>query len=413
MISEIHNHNANEAFVWIWLPNQSEPVVAGKLTREEKIYIFTYGKSYCARADAISLSPFELPLSDEIFETSGMRMMPSCLRDALPDAWGRRLIDYQYPQFQKNELDYGLLSGSDRIGALDFQHTANHFINRDLGNVSLKAIDDLAVALETDQQFPKSLAPILLHGTSVGGARPKCLINIDAVDYIAKFSLSTDLYPFLRAEFLSMRLAKLAGIRVADVSLKKIKERDILLIKRFDRYTVHKKQYRNIILSGLSLLGLDELEARYASYIELADIIRKHFDDPEAELKELYKRLAFNVLMGNTDDHARNHSAFWDGKLLALTPAYDICPQMRTGFEATQAMQIEGEAGNNSTLRNILSVCKHFLLTEKAARAIINHQIKTLDKNWPSLCDEAQLHKRERDRLWGSVIKSEFALLNW
>lgn len=252
-----------------------------------------------------------------------------------------------------------------------------------------------------------------MHGTSIGGARPKCLINIKGVDSIAKFSLSTDYYPFLKAEFLAMRLAKLAGIDAAEVMLKKIGGRDILLIKRFDRTLIRKNKYRKIILSGLSLLGLDELEARYASYTDLADIIRAHFNNPTLQLRELYKRLAFNVLIGNTDDHARNHSAFWDGKSLQLTPAYDICPQIRAGFEATQAMRIDGIYDQQSTLKNVLSVCDKYLLSETDAKKIINHQIKTLDKNWSSLCAEATINKREQNQLLGSTIKSEFCLMDW
>src|SRR5690554_6511118 len=97
------------------------------------------------------------------------------------------------------------------------------------------------------------------------------------------------------------------------------------------------------MVSALTLFGLDEMMARYASYEELTDIIRQRFDEPKATLRELYGRLVFNILCGNTDDHARNHAAFWDGKRLQLTPAYDICPQNRTGNEATQAMLITGE----------------------------------------------------------------------
>lgn len=92
-----------------------------------------------------------------------------------------------------------------------------------------------------------------------------------------------------------------------------------------------------MMLSGLSLLGLDEMEAKYARYPLLADLIRKSFTDPQGSLKELFSRLIFNVLIGNTDDHARNHAAFWDGDYLCFTPAYDLCPQLRVGREATQA----------------------------------------------------------------------------
>ncbi|OGV28016.1 MAG: hypothetical protein A3F18_05025 [Legionellales bacterium RIFCSPHIGHO2_12_FULL_37_14] len=407
------NLSSEEAFIWIWLREQAIPVVAGKLIKQDKRYFFIYGKSYLERKDAISLSPFELPLTAELFEPTGMKIMPACIRDALPDSWGRRLLEYQYPHLNLQELDYALLSGSNRIGSLDFQQSATAFISRDLGNISLNDINNFAGVFETDQNFSKKLAPIFLHGTSVGGARPKCLINIHGVDYIAKFSLSTDYYPLLRTEYLAMRLAKLVGIDVAEVEFKTFKGRDILLIKRFDRYYKDNNYYKRLILSGLSLLELDEMEARYASYIDLADIIRAHFYNPKAQLQELYQRLAFNILIGNTDDHARNHAAFWDGKHFSLTKAYDICPQMRVGYEANQAMMIEGSAGQRSTFNNILSVCDRFLLTRDEARQIINNQIQTLGDNWHDLCTEIGLKPYEQDRLLGTVIKSKFALLDW
>lgn len=411
MISKLSH--AASAYVWIWLPNQTAPVVAGRLELRGSQYAFTYGKSYRERENAIALSPVELPLESGTVLSEGLQLLPNCIRDALPDAWGRRLMDYQYAPFQPNELDYGLLSGSNRIGALDFQASATEYVARDYVKVNLEDIDQLANALEHDHAFSKTLAPILLHGTSVGGARPKCLLNVSDVEMIAKFSLSADYYPFLRAEYLAMRFAKIVGVSVADVKLTSVHGRDVLLVSRFDRSVMHKKVTRKIMLSGLSLLGLDEMEARYASYIALADVIRKSFKEPKAELCELYSRLALNVLMGNTDDHARNHAAFWDGELLMLTPAYDICPQIRVGYEATQAMQIEGKFGNASTLKNVLSVCEHFLLEEKKARQLIQRQIDLLDQHWQTLCEEAKLGKREQTRLWGTVIKSAYCMHQW
>src|SRR3546814_2737221 len=91
------------------------------------------------------------------------------------------------------------------------------------------------------------------------------------------------------------------------------------------------------------MLGLDEMMARYASYQDLAEIVRHRFTDPSAILRQLFARIVFNILCGNTDDHARNHAAFWDGERLTLTPAYDICPQGRSGQEASQAMLISGQ----------------------------------------------------------------------
>lgn len=412
MISKVAG-NTQEAFIWVWLPHQTEPVVCGKLTAENDRYVFVYGKKYLALQNAIPLSPFELPLTENTIEMTGMRKMPSCIRDALPDAWGRRLIEEQYPRAYLNELDYGLLSGTDRIGALDFQASASHYEKRDEGDIGLERIDEFAKAVEKDGHFTKKLAPILLHGTSVGGARPKCLITINKVPCIAKFSLSTDTHSLIKNEFLSMKLAKALGIHVADVTLVSVLGRDILLIKRFDRFFQKDKTYRRIMLSGLSLLGLDEMEARYASYSDLADVIRVNFENPQFQLKELFKRLVLNVLVGNTDDHAKNHAAFWDGSALALTPAYDICPQMRAGFEATQAMMIEGDDDNKSTLKNVFSIHEKFLLSKLEAKKIITDQLRKMDQYFPVICKEAKLDVRDQKKLWGHVIKSEYCLQGW
>ncbi|MSP53235.1 MAG: type II toxin-antitoxin system HipA family toxin [Gammaproteobacteria bacterium] len=405
-------HN-KEAYVWMWLPTALEPTVIGKMILAEGKYHFTYGKSYLTRADAMALSPVELPLSTQTFSPTGLHEMPACLRDASPDAWGRRLIDYQFPQLNPNELDYLLLSGSDRIGALDFQHSATEYVARDAEPIHLEAVEELAEMLETHQPPNPKLISILMHGTSIGGARPKCLIEINDKAYIAKFSLSSDQHTFVQNEYVAMRLAAKMGITVAPVLLKSIHGRDILLVERFDRMIQKDGTYRKHMLSALSLLGLHEMEARYARYIDFADLIRQYSSDPKASLQELFSRLVFNVLIGNTDDHARNHAVFWDGYHLTLTPAYDLSPQLRVGHEATQAMMIGGESGNFATLKNAFSIHPHFLLSENDARDIIQQQLSTLDTHWTSICDEAGMTIFERSRLWGSTVKSEYCMQDW
>ncbi|WP_218278915.1 type II toxin-antitoxin system HipA family toxin [Pseudomonas sp. MYb185] len=161
------------------------------------------------------------------------------------------------------------------------------------------------------------------------------------------------------------------------------------------------------MVSALTLFGLDEMMARYASYEELTDIIRQRFDEPKATLRELYGRLVFNILCGNTDDHARNHAAFWDGKRLQLTPAYDICPQNRTGNEATQAMLITGE-NRMSNLAVCLDAAPKFLLSKPEAIEIIQHHIETVRAGWDSVCDEVGLNEVDRKLFWGRMFLNPF-----
>ena len=243
-------------------------------------------------------------------------------------------------------------------------------------------------------------------------ARPKALIIDNHKKYIAKFSASIDLYNVVKAEFVAMRLASIVGLNVAPVKLTKALGKDVLLIERFDRIAVKGGWTRRALVSALTMLELDETEARYASYEELATVIRHRFVAPTQTLEELFGRVVFNILSGNTDDHARNHAAFWDGKSLTLTPAYDICPQGRTGGEATQAMLITGQK-RFSQLTLCLEAAPHFLLQEGRARAIISSQLKTIRAQWETVCDEADLSEVDRTYLWGRQFLNPFALEGW
>lgn len=185
--------------------------------------------------------------------------------------------------------------------------------------------------------------------------------------------------------------------------------KDVLLIQRFDRLKKENGWSRKCMVSALTLFGLDDMMARYASYEEFAEIIRHRFFAPKNSTRELFSRLVFNILCGNTDDHARNHSAFWDGKTLSLTPAYDICPQGRAGNEASQAMLISGD-NNLSRLKTCLSAAHSFLLSENEAKEIFEHQISVIQDNWGSVCDEAQLNEVDRQLLWGRQFLNPFSL---
>jgi len=129
--------------------------------------------------------------------------------------------------------------------------------------------------------------------------------------------------------------------------------------------------------------------------------------DAKDSLRELFGRMVFNILCGNVDDHARNHAAFWDGNALSLTPAYDICPQARTGQEASQAMLISG-GKRASHLALCLESAPAFLLGKADARAIIDHQIECIERNWDAVCDEAELSPAERKFFWGRQFLNPF-----
>lgn len=408
--------NDSEAYVWIWLPNKTTPVVAGKLTTNNQYLIFNYGKSYLERSNAISIYKTELPLQSGALPLLKGLTMPGCIRDASPDAWGRRVIinkklglkGNNADNAQLNELTYLLESGSDRIGALDFQQSPTEYIPRCSINVSLDELLNSVERIEQGVPLTPELDQALHHGSSIGGARPKALIENNKQKFIAKFSSSSDLYSVVKAEFIAMRLAKMVGLNVAPVELTHCSHKEVLLIKRFDRHFTANGWQRKSLVSALTLFGLDEMMARYASYEELAELIRHQFTQASATLRELFSRLVFNILCGNTDDHARNHAAFWNGKTLTLTPAYDLCPQGRTGNEASQAMLISGQ-NNLSQISTCLTAAHHFLLSQEEAMAIVEHQKAIIEEHWETVCEQAELNEVDKKLLWQRQFLNPFA----
>lgn len=410
-----------EGYVWIWLPDETKPIIAGKLEAEGDTLSFNYGKSYLERIKdtppAISIYEPELPLKSGVLPNLNGLKMPSCIRDSAPDAWGRRVIinkklglkGADTDTASLDELSYLLESGSDRIGALDFQQSPTEYVPRSAKNVSMVELMQSAERVEKGVPLTPELDQALYHGSSIGGARPKALIEEDGTKYIAKFSATTDLYSVVKAEFIAMRLAEWAGIDVAPVKMLKAANKDVLLIERFDRQLKGKDWTRKSMVSALTLFGLDEMMARYASYETLAEIIRHQFITPKDTLKELFSRLLFNILCGNTDDHARNHAAFWDGKHLSLTPAYDICPQGRAGNEAGQAMRIIGD-NNFSQFKTCLAAAHTFLLSKHEANEIFEHQKSVIEQNWQAVCDEAELSEVDRRLFWRRQFLNPFSL---
>ena len=409
------NSNPTELYVWIWLPDETEPVVAGRLAAKGRTCVFNYGRSYLQRHNAIPVYDAELPLtSGELPLLAGLTM-PGCLRDASPDAWGRRVIlnkrfgktAAQIDPGSIDELSYLIDSGSDRIGALDFQLSPTEYIPRLAAGAPLSELIKAAELIEKGVPLTPELAQALQHGTSIGGARPKALLESDGHKYIAKFSTSTDLYSVVKAEFIAMRLAVMAGLHVAPVKLLNVAGKDVLMVERFDRVATPAGWQRKGLVSALTMLQLDEMMARYASYHDLANLVRERFAVAPETLRELFSRVVFNILIGNTDDHARNHAAFWNGRMLQLTPAYDICPQSRTGRTASQAMLISDNQ-NSSQITTCLKAAPHFLLQKAEAARIIEGQIRCIEENWSMVCDEADLSEIDRNLMWRNQILNPF-----
>lgn len=399
-------------FVWTWLPEARDPVVAGRLDRAGPMVTFTYGQSYLGRDGAIPLFLPELPLvrgpiSPMTGEVAGV------IADAAPDAWGQRVILARRQAgaiSKENDLDilaYLIESGSDRFGALDFQRSATEYAAREGPPAPLAELVSAAELIEAGEQLSPDLDRALLRGSSIGGARPKALLTDGTRSVIAKFSSTSDTYPVVKGEFLAMSLAARAGLDAATVRLTSALGKDVLLIDRFDRPG---DGVRRAVVSGLTMLGLDWLAARYASYADLADTIRARFRDARATLRELFARIIFNILTGNTDDHGRNHAAFWDGRELALTPLYDVCPQPRGGGEATQGMAIGRDGWRFSNVAGCIERAAVYQLSQAEAREVVDGQIEHISRDWDDACDLARLTRAERDSFWRRQFLNDYAL---
>lgn len=406
---------AASAYVWIWLSDASEPVVCGRIDLVDGLNRFTYGKSYLARPNAIPIWQPELPLVDTVIVPEAPHVIAGALRDAAPDQWGRRVVLNR--QFQRrgkevetgelDELNYLLLSGSDRIGALDFQASATNYVPRLQREASLRDLLNAADAVEKGMPVSSELEDALRHGTSIGGARPKAQLIDGERKLIAKFSASRDTHNVVKGEYLAMQLAKIVGLNVATVGLEEAEGKDILLIERFDRVRHGARFLRKPMVSSLTMQGLDENGARYASYPAMAEVLRHRSGDPAGDLRELWSRMLFNILVGNTDDHARNHACFWDGEAIRLTPAYDIDPRPRLGREANQAMYVNGD-DRRALIATALSGAGEFGLRDDEATAIAKWQIEMIHANYRTAATAAGLTIELQNLLAGNAFLNPY-----
>jgi serine/threonine-protein kinase HipA len=407
-----------EAYVWVWLPGATEPVVAGRLEQSAETIDFNYGRSYLAGSSSIPLFAPELPLEPGRIRPRGNLAVAGCIRDAGPDAWGQRIILYRLTGSagqnadvdQLSLLTYLLEGGSDRIGGLDFQTRPDVYEHRASGGTLEEMVTATAQFLAGDEVSP-DVSRALQAGSSIGGARPKVLLDDGARKLIAKLSQDSDPYPVVKAEGVAMALAARVGLNVAGTEVIRCLGRDVLLVERFDRTPTPGE--RHLVVSSMTILGVDEWGAVHSGYWELADAIRARFTNVDEALRELFSRITFNICVGNTDDHARNNAAFWDGDMLTLTPAYDICPQLRSGQEAQQALAIRPDGWRYSQLAGCLDAANVYHLTRTEAWEIIDHQISTITSSWNDAADLARLTVAERDAMWNTQILNPYAYYDW
>jgi serine/threonine-protein kinase HipA len=408
----------SDVIVFVYLPGEIEAVPAGTLRITQvgqDIYSkFVYGDRYMGRPNAIELDPVSLSLPRKLREEiTPVNQLPlfGAFRDATPDAWGRRVIEKRAgTSAEMPEVDYMLGSSDDRVGALDFRRTPtdgpkHHFYNKvlDLGRLL-----ECADRIEMEQDVPEEVLQLLLHGSSLGGARPKAVVEDDDGLWLAKFNSKSDRFNYATIELATMKMATECGIAVPKMKVLNLPQGSVFMSGRFDRERNPNGYARKHFVSALTMLGKDETESHLSSYADIcATIAKQARGSDNKEMKtELFRRMAFNIMVGNTDDHLRNHGFLREHDGYVLSPAYDVVPAPRHGSERFQHLSV-GVHGKQSTPENAVSGCGVFGLT-KAEAGYIVAGMESIVAGWRELYAGYGVSQRDIDAVESAFRKPVF-----
>jgi len=399
------------SYVFVHLPEG--PVPAGLLTMTDEprnqFATFAYGRRYLERPDRIPVDPVALPLHDagtsRIFRTEEGFAVFGGIRDAAPDGWGQYLMYKAMGDRLPSEIDLILASGEHRVGALAFGPTPERPERiTPWGDGPAPGeeftLAELAEAAERAQhvdELDENLRALLAAGSSLGGARPKAATQIGDRPWIAKFQKRGDSFPECRVELATMQLASECGLNVPALDFRCVMDRDIYLIERFDRVPHGNWLERRPFASGLTMLGAHESEVSSYSYADLAGAIRQHGTQVRADLHELFRRMVFNILVTNDDDHLRNHGFLFDGTGWRLSPLYDVVPKPQVGLERRLVLGV-GPEGRNATIGNALAGAAVFDLGPEEASAMTEELRVMVAARWQPLFEEAGLSPADRGR---------------
>lgn len=417
------SRRASQCFVYIWLPGEIEAVTAGKFEIAQDrhgtpIGRFVYGKSYLNRPDALAFDPVQLVLSDQVYETTALNGVFGALRDSSPDYWGRLVIDRHLSATQSDELTYLLQSPDDRAGALGFglaqtPPAPKRVFNRTLDLETLQRTADLIIEdREPIGPDAEQLQKLMLLGTSMGGMRPKAVVEDEGALWLAKFNRPTDRWNNARVERAMLVLARKAGITTAESKVVTAGDRDVLMVKRFDRDRTKRGYTRARMVSAVTLLRTDDnaLSRGRWSYVMLAEELRRIAADPKGDARELFRRMVFNALISNIDDHPRNHAILARDRDWELSPAYDLTPAAPVSETMRELAMSCGDAGRWANAENLLSQCARFTLERDEAAALIASMEQTVEANWYKALKAEGVSETDAARLKGAFVYPGFRL---
>ncbi len=413
----------SECFVYITLPGQVTATTAGKFVltqnvRGDALGRFVYGRSYLDNKDAVEIDPVELKLSTRTYETAQSNAVFGALRDAGPDYWGRRVIEKHAGKPQLGELDYLLESPDDRAGAisLGLNNVPPAPLRKFNKTLDLEKLQGLADALIRDDipndPDAQQVQDLMLLGTSMGGARPKAVIQDDDALWLAKFNRSDDRWNNTRVEHAMLRLARECGITTAESRIVTVGGKDVLLIKRFDREKTPEGYARARMVSGLTILRTDDSATARTrwSYVILVEEIRRIVPEPKRDAAELFRRMCFNALISNIDDHPRNHALIAKAKDWKLSPAFDLTPSPVVSEERRDLAMDCGDTGRYANAKNIRSQHARFLLETTEAEKIVTDMHSQVGKTWYNTVRSCGVSEKDAETISRAFAYPGFSL---
>lgn len=348
---------------------------------------FQYDPSWLKYEGRFALDPENLPLVEApVFTRTDKSNLPGAIRDTAPDRWGQKLIQRAFRKAgavrQLTEFDYLLgINDETRIGALRYRLADQESFDHDIEGyrvpplIQLSALLDAANAVANDSETDAELRMLLNEGSPLGGARPKSAVQDGDHLAIAKFPKPDDIRSIAHGEVLALQLAKAVGINAASARLEDVAGRPVSIIRRFDRDGAKRIPF----LSAMSFLG--KSDGDQATYTDIAEIIRRHSSAPTDDLHELFRRMVFNVLISNHDDHLRNHAFLYDkGNQWRLSPAYDLNPVPSSETDGALQTAISDKS-DEANLDLALEAAPHFKLKPEQAKIVIGAVIAAV-KNW-------------------------------
>ena len=413
MISEVR---PTECYVYITLPGETEAVTAGRfsLTTDAHgtaIGRFVYGRSYLERVDSLPIDPIELKLAKRTYQTTTMKGVFGALRDASPDYWGRRVIERHVGKPELGELDYLLYASDDRAGALGFGLGKTPPAPRRKFNqtLDLEKLQAIANAIIKDEELATGAAAeqieeLMLIGTSMGGARPKAIIESEDGLWLAKFNRPDDKWNSARVEHAMLVLARNCGLSTAHSKVIQVAGYDVLLVKRFDREKTERGYLRSRMVSALTLLRTEDSHRSRDkwSYVLLAEELRRVCAEPSKNAAELFRRMCFNALISNTDDHPRNHAIIAKERDWKLSPAYDLTPTSPISLEHRDLALICGDSGRYANAENLVSQSMRFLIEQDQAQAIISEMEDQIMSTWYEVSREEGVSEQDCKQIAGA-----------